>query len=505
MGKNIEIQYNGEIGYLATIEDVVLNVFKIYAIKATEFLDYKADENTLSNREIIFQNYTIQEKINLGLADEEGNDLKTADDISPSDICPYVTLYIDCDYVNKNKILSSSSVLVDDFSVNDLSIENGAFSAFLNKNKFFKDYISKTKTVDKEISGENFSKNLHLKKQQLKPKVWIWCKSLNEDQKFNPNSLFDLSPFIESIETTISQTGGNFSLKLLPIEGFIKIDENGEAYGYWSPKKDNYVKFEKNNDLNYLFKNHINARFSSKSSNVPDSKYIQKDTGELNQAENYIVKRGGRGDISSDLFFKNLISANDVIFISFNEFSRVTAIDDFFISNENLPGKDWNMIGLVDKNQSSLSYESSEIGVNISGRDCMKLLIEDGSYFFPKSYSNENENSIFKNVNLPDSGDDINTMNKRVDSEHKGVNRLVTSGMLESLFTTEARNINFVMNLLISTLANVEICPSELFEHYGDKVTKFQIPIYETVKESGELTEEEQSEMDDDIIGNQEQ
>jgi hypothetical protein len=42
------------------------------------------------------------------------------------------------------------------------------------------------------------------------------------------------------------------------------------------------------------------------------------------------------------------------------------------------------------------------------------------------------------------------------------------------MFLPTARTIENVVDLLIKTLANIEICPDEIFEPYGDKRTKFR-------------------------------
>jgi len=505
MAKTISLEYNGELGYLATIEEVVLNVFKIYAITPEQFLDYKYKE--ITNREIIFLHYTLQQKIDLQFADDDGNVTKTNIDVTSKMICPFVTFFIDAKYVTKNLILNNSTLLTDDFSVTQQEEnEYGNFLGTLKINQFFENYVSKVKTVDIELPNINFQnekeKFVKNKKQHLNPTVWIWCKSLNENQKFNNYSIFDLTPFIESIETSMSESGGNFNLKLLSIEGFINVDETGEASGVWSVKKDRYLSFNEDNRQNFLFKNYINSRwFQSEQEIYTGGAYVERIRNYDNQigVETVNVSRKiQKNSISSDFFFKNLISENDIVFISFNEIDVLPKNDDFFISNDRIPLNDYHMIGLIDRNSISTNYDGAEISTNVGGRDLMKLLIEDGSYFFPKSYSNETDNSIFENVDLPNSGDDVNTTNKVIDNGQKGANRLVMSGMIENLFLAEARNVHFVMNLLMSTLSNIEICPSKLFEYYGDRVTQFQIPIYETVKKS-ELVEEDDKIEDVDL------
>lgn len=494
MAKIISVEYNGELGYSASIEDVVLGVFKIFEITTEQFLDFKNGD--ISNRELVFLHYQISEKIKYNLADDKGNVTKTYQDITPQMRCPYITFFIDAKYVTKDVILNNSSVLVDDFSSKDLSEEDDeqfSGSVFI-KNKFFFEKVNIIPKISKinplENSDSEFEKTT--RRQYLNPKVWIWCKSLNEKGVFNPNSIFDLTPFVKNIEYSNSETGGNFSIGLLNVEGFINVNEDNEATGIWHPKKDTYIKFEQNSKMNYLFRNFLNARFGVKSLNLPNSGKEVFDSLEYKKSkqeklESLLVEVVNKRtyNIGSDLFFKNLISENDIVFLTFrdDEDNEVIKTDDFFISNDKLPGNSWEMIGLIDKNSESITYEGAEYNINIAGRDIMKIMIEDGSYFFSNSYSDDDVKSIFQNIDLPNRGDGVNASNKVVEKGYSksGSNRLIRSGIIDMMFNPEARNIHFVMNLLMSTLSNVEICHSRLFEYYNNK-TQFQIPKFETVK-----------------------
>ena len=505
MSKIISIEYNGELGYASSIEDVVLDVFQIYEITPDQFLDFKNGD--ISNRELVFVHYQMSEKIKYNLADDEGNITKTAKDITPQMRCPYITFFIDAKYVTKDIIINNSSVLVDDFAAKEFTAdeEEQADSDGRTKfitNKFFFEKVKIIPKITKNNPLDSVDDNTikGTRRQYINPRVWIWCKSLNEDGNFNSNSIFDLTPFITTMDMNTSDTGGNFSISLNNIEGFVQT-YNNEAFGVWNPRKERYIKFKQDNKMNYLFKNALNARYNTTTDELfqdnymanqnsydsaEDRDYKQKNLDEELMTESVDVTRTGPGkSLSSDLFFKNLISENDIIFITFrdDEDNEIETVDDFFIGNDKLPNMSWEMIGLVDKNSVGITYEGTEYNVSVAGRDLMKLLIEDGSYFFANSFADDDTKSIFQNVDLPNRGDSVNASNHVMDKDYvkSGANRLVMSGLIDMLFNPEARNVHFVMNLLMSTLSNIEICPSRLFEYQQNK-TKFQIPKFETVK-----------------------
>lgn len=484
MGQIIKLDYNGELGYAEIISNVVQFVFRIYAITVDEFLDFEVDGVT--NREIVFSHYAVNEKISLGLSDENGNDIKDYKSVTPQMRCPLCSFNIDSSYISINEIINSSNLLIDDFAVKDTS-ENGggADGQTFQINKFFKDYISTIKGMHKTTNFED-KENIRSRRQYVHPRVWIWSKALSEDNIFNTHSIFDLSPFVESINTSVIDTGGTFNINLLNIEGSMQVNENGELVGYWSPDRKRYIKFLHNGKFNYAFKNILNGRFKRKDSSP---EYTDEDTpnGRIDQRYLYeeidVFKRVK--EKKNDMFFKNMISSNDIVFISFNDFDQdsIEKCDDFFIGNDKLPNCNWDMIGMVDTNSVSLTFEGDTDGASIAGRDCMKLLIEDGSNFFANSYS-DNGKSIFDNINIPNKGDKVNSLNNYQDPEmgQNAANRLLATGLIDCLYNPSSRNVQFIMNLLISRLSNIAVCNSQLFEYYKDRITKFKVAKFEIVK-----------------------
>ena len=110
-------------------------------------------------------------------------------------------------------------------------------------------------------------------------------------------------------------------------------------------------------------------------------------------------------------YYNWLISNNDLLFISFEKLKMETnrspeigfiGDDDNFDIKTAIANGVYDMIGLVDSVRVVAGANSSEAYVEVTGRDLMKLLIDDGSWFFNTS-TVANPSSVFANNN--ESGD----------------------------------------------------------------------------------------------------
>lgn len=169
--------------------------------------------------------------------------------------------------------------------------------------------------------------------------VWIWVRSLD--------SILDVTPFVESLTTSVVENGGDFHISLAPttvgtIEAFHK--------GFISD-------------------------------------------GLLHKIKDKELKR-------SDFFFHKYLSYNDVVFIRFealrSELTYRKGIATSPILKNQLPNKIYDMVGLIDENSLSSQFQGNDVRIDISGRDLIKLFQEDGSYYFPITLTlnhNSNETS----------------------------------------------------------------------------------------------------------------
>lgn len=234
--------------------------------------------------------------------------------------------------------------------------------------------------------------------------VWIYVGSLDK--------IINLSPYIISCETSVTKDGGSFSIQLPPAVSLSEQD----------------IYFQSVNDRHDFL-------YSSNS-------IRQSITG-----------------INNEFYFHRYIQANDIVLIKFEkldiEFNERE--EDFVINKSALSGQIYDMIGLVDSNSKNISFGNNDVSININGRDLMKLLIDDGSYFFPLLFTSGLENNF---INL---GED-----------DRFIKRVFATGNYNSLFSYTLRSITDTVKFIVNQLANLGVVDEkvDLFSSYGNRRSK---------------------------------
>lgn len=268
----------------------------------------------------------------------------------------------------------------------------------------------------------------------------------------------DLSRHIVSLATSVTSNGGSFSIRLPIIsarsEGVRVIyevlkDANGErTYGDMSGQQGTASK----NDVSYEYGN----------------------KGEYYAKSSY-------DDIEAN-YFNWLISSNDLLFISFEklemEMVKDTAewyngdVDNFKISTMLSEGI-YDMIALIDDVKVVTNAQTSEAYVEITGRDLMKLLIEDGSFFFNPSTTSD-PSAVFTNEQSYGKQGDIREADVMNNTYNNPINRLRrVTGEIDIFANRINMDISYILKGVISQLANVEVVPGYVFESWGDDRTKY--------------------------------
>lgn len=485
----VKIIYNGEMGFAQSLSNVYEYLIPAKGITFENFMKHKHKGKSnaeffydrLTNMDFSFYTDEDDRAFLFDYKEKEGYVLKPYNKVKDAIFngelyCPVpCSFYIDSENVSEGIILQSSNLL---------QINEDANSNYDNDN----DEIIFDKIRE---NAARKRKKIEIKegttREEIKPLVWVWCKSLCPEGKFIPNSIFNLTPFINSISTTENENGGNFTIKLLSIEG--QFSDKGELKSIWSPMSGSYASVE-NNFLFRKIRNKLTREddYDSDNSKISREDAYNPDFGKGNvrsgsiKVEKLILNNNDEDKKENKVkakvlnLFENLLSPNDVVFISYiNSAEDVIYTEDLFTDNKKIHQLQWDMIGLVNSVSSSSETEGASSEESISGMDCMKLLLDDGTYFFMNSSGSDTPSSLFENIQIEQQGDQGNI--GMIDENNRKSSNRTPLGLISSLYIPTQRNIGFVMNLLLSKLCNVEICPTQLFEHYGESKTYYNIPI----------------------------
>lgn len=396
---------------------------EFYKIRFTK--DFTIENFFEANRKILFDQLSSAEL--QALAKTKGKKVKN---LTPSDIdkdiklpCPsYLQIgeeHIDYSLIAKNTNFQASEV---------------SAIAFEDKNirKILNDFTEKTgantKTMVPGCRVIGWFKSMYFSdKKNISSKV--------DNIYDNSQNFFDLSKFVVSLNTTVNENGGNFSLSLPHIPVYTGIDTT------------------KISRMAYL--NGINEGGIGK---------------EQISNYQYFDERGNIGNVSKSPaysfdYFEWMIQPDDLLFIAFDE------IKD--LSDDNLADHTFDMIALID-NVAVSRGSNGTATVDVSGRDLMKLITDDSSIFFPLGVSGSSSNNIFQNTETVNRGGDLSALHRvnGRDTRNTAIRQL--EGTI-NIFACEPNDfsIDFILKTVVSHLANMQIVPHNLFTSWGDKRTTF--------------------------------
>ncbi|MBC7948984.1 MAG: M15 family metallopeptidase [Chitinophagaceae bacterium] len=279
--------------------------------------------------------------------------------------------------------------------------------------------------------------------QSIMPEVtvWIWCRALSPKSSEGtgqlPGQFLDLTPFVMSCTTNINKnTGGNFQITLPPL--MCELDDERQ----WILKRNHLDRYDSVNGASIQGEGYVaqSALFHSDLQN----------SGEGKASDEVLVR--------NQFLFHNIITSNDLIFIRFETLDmekkkRYADSRQYYVSKNNIAGNLYDMIGLVDSNAQSVTPETNDVTISISGRDGSKLLLEDGTYF----YALENSQGMMKFAGQ---------------SEQKSplIDRIYGNGALNFLSLYMHTSIDLVLKFIIQQLSNIEVIPDGLFSSFGDRI-----------------------------------
>ena len=246
-------------------------------------------------------------------------------------------------------------------------------------------------------------------------RVWIWIRAIDK--------VVDVSPFVRTLSTNKTEDVGSFSFTI---------------------------------------------------SNINNIDYIEKIGKDILDIQNV---RDKNGHIKG--FFDVNLQQNDVVFIRFERLEQEDGDDrdreslEIPLGRLNNPQRVWDMIGLIDNHSVSFNAQSTSTEISVGGRDLVKLLIEDGSYFLPYLYI-EGKDDESKFVY---GGNKDNSLFKRN----------VISGAYDYFFALAAKPISDALGFIMNHLSNIGVAPNELFSSWQNKTLVYTVTGAEKYLEEKEV------------------
>jgi hypothetical protein len=428
------------IELVVTDDDIqsIQDLFDAYAIKdvnAEDFLNYNPD-NTQKNKERIFNSYSKQQMQSFGIT--------SADQMTESN----------CNIVAPVLLLLPIGHLKYELKKEDKKKQNKNYNAFLG------DEISAIVNNPEFNSGSSTKvlPSIH---------VWLWCKALSKADDKIEGGLIDVTPFISSLTTNVSETGGNFSMNIDEL-----MIEWNYSLNHWDVKKNS---LRGNDSKNILSKGLV---FDERQRNAFVGTTTSKGIESLKQKEPAAISYR-----RNKFLLSTIVSSNDIVFISFDRLSfsektTKTSFDGGYrynLNKQDIPNNVFDMIGLVDVPSMGYSSPNDDVSFSLTGRDCMKLLLDDGTFWFFNSYSNPNDNGVFKNINDGKSGDGVNARTENSPSDTRATNRMFATSWIEAFAIPDPKKIIDVIEIMIATLSNIRVCDDDLFSSYGERRTKYRV------------------------------
>ena len=217
--------------------------------------------------------------------------------------------------------------------------------------------------------------------------------------------LFDITKFLTYVNTSVTESGGNFELR-----------------------------------MSFVSENDITENNSYTNENINETGYVKA------------------------LFIQSLIRENDLVFI---KFETLKLEEKSKKSNGDVSGKIWDLIGLVDTNE--IRSDASNIDITVTGRDLIKLLIEDNNFFIPPKFAGS-----FRTIIGGGKGN--------------AIERLLATGSYETFFTRSLRSIESSLGFLFSQLTYIQVLSNECYKwlsnEYNNDLSKQFTYSYEGKVES---------------------
>lgn len=369
------------------------------------------------NRYDIFSQYSKEQE--QSLAEELG---KSVSELSSEDIkvdmklpCPCY-LFIESKYISYSLIAKNTNFQVP--SVSTIAFENEQIKNILQNDEI--EIETKRKKPGCRVIG--WFKTMYFLNKNIK-------KNTDLDDIYNMKQTFlDLSNYVISLNTNVSQSGGNFTISFphIPL---------------------------------YSANTIISNNYSETDASMGNTSLIK--------SVKQIIPGNVRSSVNKFDYFNWLMQSNDLLFISFDDTKGLV--------NENLAGHTFDMIGLIDSVSLSKNPQGG-LNVDVSGRDLMKIITDDSSIFYYQGVSAGDADVLksYDNVETASDKGDLSGILFNGGKKHPSGNILRQLTGSINIFACEPNDfsIDFIIKTVMSHLANMSVVPDDLFVSWGDKRTK---------------------------------
>lgn len=346
------------------------------------------------------------------------------------------------------------------YTINTTLVQNRDYNTFIEKEirRLLNNPAYMTLNNKTDVSASNSIVGVgSVLKRQDKHTVWVWSKTLDGKGE----ELFDLSPFVESIQCNTTENGSNVTIQLPHIT--FSYDKDGKRV------MDVKMYFDKKAGRNVFGKTTVHERAFFNESMYRNNNFFD-DNQEVNSNSTFgYLKR-------KDSFFNNIIQTNDLIFIELENTGQDYPVsDEFIIPSDQIKGRYFDIIGMVDTLSMSSSAEASDQSLTLTSKCLSKLIIDDGVYFFPVEYAVKDREQIIKNSSASRSGNRLiaNISDPKNQSGfQKNISYTQGTGALigDTQFNFDrTQTIAEWITFIFSQLTNIDVCPDALFSNYDDK------------------------------------
>ncbi len=393
-----------------------------YNIKV--LLSYE-DINGVKNIDAVFELYTDDELVQFDLIKTKFNsNTATEDELNSLPLKIGTNLSLELIKIDREVRVTESNQVINthDFA----SFLAAQLKNLLNDKSYIRTYVSENKKVN-------------IKDQFPFISIWVWSRTLSLDKENNfKDVILNVTPFVSNLTTSNTANGGNFSFDLSPCEA--------EFVGEQWKIREGTIRMANNYQVSDFNKNTVDKSGETKRSLI---------------------------------FFNTILQQNDVVFIRFEKLELENNRDkkdfNFQISATDVPGKIFDMIGLIDNVPVNSQHTNNDTTKTVNGRDLIKLFIEDGIYFYPTQFT---DGGLFANTN--------SISNSKL---------LRYDGQLQSRFQVANRTIDRSLKFLINALGTIKITSDSLWDAYGERRSMNYQVTDENLSNKSQQIENEQSKV----------